>query len=240
MTCWHMQLACQWGSPSFLWLDCLAAFWKIGRWLDCINIRSAFSQQERRSHPLNMSNFVSTHKQQNTPQLTTIMKIAVCVNPHRIWCQLTYLHVVTLWDTELRIIAWRKFLFCNKYPAVQTEQHVTSVHTTFSSVYIFWHNFVSSSQVNSFNYLLANCVVKAEKYLDCSSEVWTEELKSEYFYHWRSNRLIRILLYTTATWNVQWTVNQSDSAISDPRSRILHGHLITQVSASFVWFHLQY
>ena len=44
---------------------------------DCVNVRSTFNQWERSSSPSSTRNYMSTRKQQNTVQLTTIMKIAV-------------------------------------------------------------------------------------------------------------------------------------------------------------------
>ena len=62
------------------WLDLLGAIRKIEGRLNCVNVRSAFSQWERRWNPSSTWNYVSTRKQQNTLQLTTIKKFAVPPN----------------------------------------------------------------------------------------------------------------------------------------------------------------
>ena len=59
------------------WLNFAVAVRRIEWWLDCMNIRPALSQWERRWSLSSMWNYVSTRKQQNTLQLTTIKKIAV-------------------------------------------------------------------------------------------------------------------------------------------------------------------
>ena len=69
---------CQWRVDGdrrlSYWLDLLGAIRKIERRLNCVNVRSAFSQWERRWNPSSTWNYVSTRKQQNTLQLTTIKK----------------------------------------------------------------------------------------------------------------------------------------------------------------------
>ena len=59
------------------WLHLLGAIRKIERRLNCVNIRSAFSQWEKRRNPSSTWYYVSTRKQQNTLQLPTIKKFAV-------------------------------------------------------------------------------------------------------------------------------------------------------------------
>ena len=79
MTCQHVLVTCRWGSPSFL----LAEFWcchsknqEAVRLSRC-STNVTFSLWERRRSPFKHVNYVSTHMQHNTLQLTTIMKIAV-------------------------------------------------------------------------------------------------------------------------------------------------------------------
>ena len=72
---------CQWRVDGdrrlSYWLDLLGVIRKIERWLTCANVRSGFSQWERRWNPSSTWNYVSTRKQQSTLQLTTIKKFAV-------------------------------------------------------------------------------------------------------------------------------------------------------------------
>ena len=74
---------CQWGVDGdrhlSYWLDLLGAIRKVERRLNCVNVRSAFSQWEKRRNPSSTWNYMSTRKQQNTPQLPTIKKFAVWV-----------------------------------------------------------------------------------------------------------------------------------------------------------------
>ena len=99
-----------------------------------------------------------------------------------------------------------------------------------------------------FKHLLTDCVVSAEKYLDCSFGVWTERsegLKSSIFQHWSSNRLtVRTLPHDNCikrrmhglNWqrNTDWykygrycpESNQSYFSINGPRRCILCGHII--------------
>ena len=73
---------CQWRVDGdrrlSYWLDLLGAIRKIERRLNCVNVRSAFNQWEKRRNPSSTWNYVSTRKQQNTLQLPTIKKFAVC------------------------------------------------------------------------------------------------------------------------------------------------------------------
>ena len=62
----------------FYWLNFVTTVQKIERRLGCVNVRpSLLSQWERGWSPSSTWNYVSTRKQQNTLQLTTITKIAV-------------------------------------------------------------------------------------------------------------------------------------------------------------------
>ena len=59
------------------WLNYVSAIRKIEQRLDCINVRTVLSQWQRKWSLPSTCNYVSTHKQQNTLQLTSIMKVAV-------------------------------------------------------------------------------------------------------------------------------------------------------------------
>ena len=77
---WRVD-TCQWRVDGdrrlSYWLDLLGVIRKIERRLNCVDVRSGFSQWERRWNPSSTWNYVSTRKQQNTLQLTTIKKFAV-------------------------------------------------------------------------------------------------------------------------------------------------------------------
>ena len=62
------------------WLNFAVAVRRIEWRLDCVNVRPALSQWERRWSLSSTWNYVSTRKQQNTLQLTTIKKMAVLWN----------------------------------------------------------------------------------------------------------------------------------------------------------------
>ena len=84
------------------WLSFAAAVRKIEGRLDCVNVRPTLSQWQRRRSPSSTWNYVSTRKQQNTLQLTTIEKIAV-------WWKLRW----AIWLKER--VVWR-LRFLLKYP----------------------------------------------------------------------------------------------------------------------------
>ena len=77
---WYVG-TCRWRVDGdcrlFYWLNSVTAVRKIERRLGWVNVRPTFSQWERRWSPSSTWNYVSTCKQQNTLQLTTITKIAV-------------------------------------------------------------------------------------------------------------------------------------------------------------------
>ena len=59
------------------WLNYVVAIRRIKRWLDCVNVRTVFSQWQRKWSSPSMCNYLSTHKQQNALQLTTDIEIAL-------------------------------------------------------------------------------------------------------------------------------------------------------------------
>ena len=89
------------------WLDLLGAIRKIERRLNCVNVRSAFSQWEKRRNPSSTWNYVSTRKQQNTLQLPTIKKFAVRNLLWEICCKTAYF---SIFRSDVRKFLWQPFV----------------------------------------------------------------------------------------------------------------------------------
>ena len=98
---------CQWRVDGdrrlSYWMDLLGVIRKIERRLNYVNVRSGFSQWERRWNPSSTWNYVSTRKQQNTLQLTTIKKFAIqlyscrCLLFLRFFLRLYYWFMARAW-----------------------------------------------------------------------------------------------------------------------------------------------